>query len=45
MYRNTYTNLVMCFFKIMPLYQTNVFTLLQYKEKNIEKFNPKLNES
>ena len=33
-------------FKIMPIYQTNVYTLLQIKEKNfIDKFKPNLNKT
>ena len=33
-------------FKIMPIYQTNNYTLLQIKEKNfIDKFKPKLNKT
>ena len=37
---------IQCKFKIMPLYQTNDYTLLQIKEKNfIDRFKPKLNET
>ena len=33
-------------FKIMPIYQTNDYTLLQIKEKKfIDKFKPKLNKT
>ena len=32
-------------FKIMPIYQTNDYTLLQIKEKNIDRFKPKFNKT
>ena len=32
-------------FKIMPIYKTNDYTLLRIKEKNIDKFKPKVNKT
>ena len=34
MYQNFYANVVKVKFEIMPIYQTNDYSLLQIKEKN-----------
>ena len=46
MYQNTYTNVVKVKFKIMLIYQTNDYSLLQITEKKfLDKSKPMLNKT